>query len=179
MRLKSDALPTALSIPFSVEERRIWQERLSSMAILRHLGVELNLEDEHVVRLTLKQRTPAHIGGLGAEAINGAMIAGMMDCAMSVAGILHFRGRTCGTMQLSIQFMKPVRSLHSVIECHAVRKSPNVVFLESHLLDHDGRSNVLATGIVGISILTKQRSSKDEDGRSNWLAPIGIEKIDS
>jgi acyl-coenzyme A thioesterase PaaI-like protein len=143
------------------------------MEILRLLGLDLSLEDEHVVRLTLKQHTSAHGGGLGTEALNGAIIAGMMDCAMSVAGILHFRGRTCGTVQLSIQFMKPVRSTHPVVECHAVRRSPSVVFLEACLLGEDGRCSALATGVVGVAKLSKQKSG--EDGRSNWLAPLGNE----
>jgi acyl-coenzyme A thioesterase PaaI-like protein len=174
MRLSPILASGALSIPLAAADRLLWQTRLGSMAILRLLGVELSLEDEHVVRLTLKQHTSAHVGGLGTEALNGAIIAGMMDCAMSVAGILHFRGRTCGTVQLSIQFMKPVRATHPVVVCHAVRKSPSVVFLEARLLGEDGRCSALATGVVGVARLSKQKSG--EDGRSNWLAPLGREE---
>nr|WP_245170289.1 MULTISPECIES: PaaI family thioesterase [unclassified Burkholderia] len=154
----------------TLDERRIWRDRLSKMAILEHLGAELDLDDEHAVRLALVRRTRAHDGGLGTAALNGAMIAGMIDCAMSVAGILHFRGRTCGTMHLSIQFMKAVRDPRPVIECRAVRRTPSLVFVEACLVGRHGRYDVLATGIVGAA----QNALSDGGESTNWLAPVGM-----
>lgn len=162
-----------LAIPMPAARRAEWQARLSQMAIIDHLGVRLDLTDHQVVRLVLERRTPAHAGGLGTERLNGAMIAGMMDCAMSIAGILHFRGRTCGTVQLSIQFMKPVRCEAPVIECHAVRRASGVVFLEAKLLEANRRCAVLATGMVGVTRVAAQDAGGD--GRDNWHAPAGIE----
>lgn len=164
--------PHSLRIPVTGEDRELWQARLNNMAILRHLGASLCLHDDHVVRLTLEHRTSAHYGGLGTSALNGAMIAGMIDCAMSVAGILHFRGRTCGTVQLSIQFMKPVRSPCPIIECYAIRKASNMLFLNAQLLEEDNKCSVLASGIVGASRLKMKGSGGD--GRSNWFMPAGM-----
>jgi uncharacterized protein (TIGR00369 family) len=166
--------PGKASIPMSAAERQGWQVRLSQMAILDHLGVRLDLEDDHRVRLVLKSRTRAHAGGLGTDALNGAMIAGMIDCAMSVAGILHFRGRTCGTVQMSIQFMKPVRGEHPAVECHAVRRASNVVFLEARIFDANGRCSVMATGMVGV---TRVAIAAGGDGRANWHAPAGVDSV--
>ncbi|MEX3935295.1 PaaI family thioesterase [Paraburkholderia phymatum] len=146
--------------------------RLSQMAILNHLGVRIDLADDHAVRLVLERITPAHAGGLGTERLNGAMIAGMMDCAMSIAGILHFRGRTCGTVQLSIQFMKPVRCKTPVVECQAVRRATGVIFLEARLLEANGRCAVMATGIVGVTRVGAEDAAGD--GRENWRAPAGV-----
>ncbi|MGN6667585.1 MAG: PaaI family thioesterase [Trinickia sp.] len=160
----------ALAIPLSLKERRLWCAHLSKMAILDHLGVRLDLDDEHAVRLTLVHRTPAHDGGLGSHALNGAMISGMIDCAMSIAGILHFRGRTCGTMHLSIQFMKAVREPHPVVECRAIRRAPSVVFVEARLLGRNRRCDVLATGMVG----TTQSARDAGADAANWLAPAGM-----
>ncbi|CAM2171593.1 PaaI family thioesterase [Paraburkholderia sacchari] len=161
-----------LALPMSAAQRAQWQARLSQMAILDHLGVRLDLTDDFAVRLVLERRTPAHAGGLGTERLNGAMIAGMMDCAMSIAGILHFRGRTCGTVQLSIQFMKPVRCMAPVVECHAVRRASGVVFLEAKLLEANHRCAVMATGIVGVTRVAGQDARGD--GRENWHAPAGV-----
>ncbi|NRR30619.1 PaaI family thioesterase [Oxalobacteraceae bacterium] len=162
----------ALRLPVKAAERPDWQRRLGAMAILEHLGVELDLSDEHAVRLRLTRRGPAHQGGLGTAALNGAIIAGMMDCAMSVAGILHFKGRTCGTVQLSIQFMKPVRMAEPVLECYAVRKAPGMVFLEAHLLDAGGRSSASASGVVAVASLRNGSAASAQD--ANWLAPAGL-----
>lgn len=144
---RRDTIP----IPCSAQERSAWAIHLSRMAILRHLGVVLDLGDEYVVRLRLAQRTPAHDGGVGTAALNGAMIAGMLDCAMSVAGILHFRGRGCGTSNLNIQFIKPVRERHPVVECVGIRRSSSLLFVEARLLGPGGRCDVMATGAVGVT----------------------------
>ena len=165
----------ALAIPMSAAQRWDWQARLSRMAILDHLGVRIDLADDHAVRLVLEHRTPAHEGGLGTERLNGAMIAGMMDCAMSIAGILHFRGRTCGTVQLSIQFMKPVRCKAPLVECRAVRRASGVVFLEARLLEADQRCAVMATGMVGVTRV----AGRDSDGRENWRMPAGVASVAS
>lgn len=163
---------TYLRLPMHAAVRHDWEQRLGSMAILRHLGTVLDLSDDHAVRLHLRQAGLSHQGGLGTEALNGAIIAGMMDCAMSVAGILHFKGRTCGTVQLSIQFMKPVRAPAPTVECYAVRKSPGMVFLEAHLLDAAGRSSVTASGVVGLASLRNGTDAGAQD--ANWLAPDGL-----
>ncbi|QCP55152.1 PaaI family thioesterase [Trinickia violacea] len=157
----------------SAAQRADWQARLSQMAILNHLGVRLDLVDDQAVRLVLERRTPAHEGGLGTERLNGAMIAGMMDCAMSIAGILHFRGRTCGTVQLSIQFMKPVRCKMPVVECRAMRRASGVVFLEAQLLEENRRCAVMATGMVGVTRIAAHDGGGD--GRENWHAPVGVD----
>ncbi|WP_143189287.1 hotdog domain-containing protein [Paraburkholderia lycopersici] len=93
------------------------------------------------------------------------MIAGMMDCAMSIAGILHFRGRTCGTVQLSLHFMKPVRCKAQMVECHAVRRASGVVFLEARLLESDQRCAVMATGMVGVTRVAGQ-------GARGWVREL-------
>ena len=173
--IKNDSRPSAqdaLRLPINAEGRTSWQRRLGGMAILAHLGAELDLRDDYAVHLRLKHCGAAQQGGLGTEALNGAIIAGMMDCAMSVAGILHFKGRTCGTVQISIQFMKPVRSPEPVVACYAVRKSPGMVFLEARLLDAAGRSSAMASGIVGLASLRNGSESGEQD--ANWLEPAGL-----
>jgi acyl-coenzyme A thioesterase PaaI-like protein len=160
-----------LRIPASREERQEWERRLCEMPVMKHLGAELDLQDPYIVRLHLRHPSDAHYGGLGTKALNGAMIAGMMDCAMSVAGILHFRGRTCGTLHMSVDFMKPVRSRYPTVECRAVRKSPNVIFLEAQLIECGKRSSVSASGIVGVSGLKQSQNTDAEN--ANWLMPFG------
>jgi len=171
MSINPDLHQGKLPIPFSQQERQDWQDHLSKMAILDHLGVKVDLSDKHVVRLRLANRKCAHAGGLGTEALNGAIIAGMVDCAMSIVGILHFRGRACGTVQFSIQFMKSVRDQHPLIECWAIRRSPSLLFVEACILGRNQRSEIVATGMVAVS----NSSSASHPSETRWLAPAGIE----
>lgn len=173
MSSSNDQGQAGLRIPFDQAGRDLWQQRLGQMAILHHLGTELDLSHESLVRLHLKHPGIQHQGGLGTEALNGAIIAGMMDCAISVAGIVHFRGKTCGTVQMSIQFMKPVRSMTCSVECYAVRKSPNLVFLEARLIERGNRCSVMATGVVGLAKLGPSEAETPAQQHHNWLAPSG------
>ncbi|QMI49060.1 PaaI family thioesterase [Burkholderia sp. MBR-1] len=163
---RADWAAGALDIPGPADARAQWQACLGAMPIIDHLGAALDLSDRRIVRLALVTRTPAHEGGLGTDALNGAIIAGLIDCAMSVTGILHMRGRTCGTVQMSIQFMKPVRTASPVVECVAMRRSSSVVFVEAQLIEGRGRCSVLATGVVAAATLALRASGRD--GRSNW-----------
>ena len=167
----------AIGIPLSAERRGEWQDRLSKMAILEHLGVRLDLSGDDAVRLVLERCTPAHAGGLGTERLNGAMIAGMIDCAMSIAGILQFGGRTSGTMQLSIQFMKPVKCKQVTVECRVVRRTSTVAFVEARLVEADGRCAVMATGMVGVARVASRQGSGD--GTQNWASPLGMSRTAS
>lgn len=160
-----------LPIPLSIQGRQDWQEHLSKMAIIDHLGAEVDLSDKYVVRLRLANRKGAHAGGLGTEALNGAIISGMIDCAMSIVGILHFRGRACGTVQFSIQFMKSVRDPHPFIECWAIRRSHSLLFVEACILGRNQRSEVVATGMVAVSNSSPARQPSE----TRWLAPAGME----
>lgn len=163
-----------LRLPVTTEERAQWQRRLNMMPVLLHMGAELNLSDPIVVRLTLTQQLEAHAGGLGATALNGAVIAGMMDCGISTVGILQFRGRTCGTVHLSIDFMKPVRTAHPVLECCVVRRTDALVFVEARLLGSDGSMNARANGIVSLARLTGQQAKNGQHENWNLLQSGGF-----
>lgn len=164
-----------LLLPVTAEERSRWQRRLNGMAVLRHMGAELDLSLPTVVRLTLGQQLEAHAGGLGTTALNGAVIAGMIDCGIATAGILQFRGRTCGTVHLSMDFMKPVRAAHPTLECCVVRRTEALAFVEAWIAGPDGRSHVRASGIVSLARLSGSRTAaEDQSEHWNWLATEAV-----
>ena len=85
---------------------------------MQHLGATLDLSLPGLVRATIDPLQPFHRGGLGTDAVNGAVIAGMFDLVIGLAGYLHTRGRRAGVAQLSIQFLRPVEGdrLHVGVE---------------------------------------------------------------
>ena len=156
----------ALRLPVSAEARVRWQRQLNAMPVLTHMGAELDLSDPAVVRLALLRSNESHRGGLGTTALNGAVIAGMVDCGIATAGILQFRGRTCGTVHLSIDFMKPVRIPNPVLECRVLRRTDSLAFVEALLCGPGGVVYAQASGIVSLARLTRQ--VEPVIGHENW-----------
>ena len=161
-----------LRIPLDAAQRALWQARLNTLAVLTHLGAELDLSGDEAVRIRLVRSLPAHSGGLGGDAINGATLAAMVDCAVATTGVLLFRGRTCGTLQLSIDFMKPVRTALPELECRVVRRTSTLAFVEARLFGHRGALHLKASGIVCVA---KASAGDGESWKSRFLAGAAAE----
>lgn len=138
-------------LPLSADQRAHWQARLNAMDVLTHLGAQVDVSDEYTVRVRLVRSLPAHSGGLGGDAINGATLAALADCGIATAGLLLFRGRTCGTLQLSIDYMKAVRTALPELECRILRRTRTLAFVEARLVGHQGALHFKASGIVSVA----------------------------
>ena len=87
----------AMTIPMEPEQRSQWAAKFNRFAAMRHFGATLDLSDDQLVRVVLPKVEEHHRGGLGTSAVNGAVIAGMFDCALGVAGVMQFPGQRTGT----------------------------------------------------------------------------------
>jgi acyl-coenzyme A thioesterase PaaI-like protein len=157
----------AIRLPLDAQQRAVWQARLNTLAVLTHLGAELDLSDDDAVRIRLVRALPAHSGGLGGDAVNGATLAALVDCAVATTGVLLFRGRTCGTLQLSIDFMKPVRTALPEIECRVLRRTSTLGFVEARLPGPRGALHLKASGIVSVA---KASAGDGESWKSRFAA---------
>jgi acyl-coenzyme A thioesterase PaaI-like protein len=91
------------------ETQRLEFEKLwNSHAGMRHMGARVDLSTPEEVRCVVDPIRPEHRGGLGTEAVNGAVISGVFDLVIGLSGYVHTRGRRAGVAQLSIQFLRPV-----------------------------------------------------------------------
>lgn len=141
----------AMRLPLDAQQRACWERRLNGLDVLTHLGAALDLSDPAIVRGRFVKSLPSHAGGLGTRAINGAAIAALVDCGIAATGILLFRGRTCGTLHLSIDFMKPVRFPDPVLDCRIARRTDTLAFVDARLRDDRGQVFVQASGIVALA----------------------------
>lgn len=143
----------AMAIPLDHDDRLLWQNNFNGWPVMRHLGTHLDLTHSRMARLTLDHLQPFHLGGAGnastggGQAINGAILAGMFDAALGVAGVLQLLGRRAATVDLSIKMFRPLMgSAHAF--GWAVRRGGSVVFTEAILLNEHGVRCAQATGIV-------------------------------
>jgi acyl-coenzyme A thioesterase PaaI-like protein len=118
---------------------------------MRHMGAELDLSRSGVVRAVVDPIQPEHRGGLGTEAVNGAVIAGIFDLVIGLCGYLQTTGRRAGVAQLSIQFLRPVNGSRFEVVGHPVRAGSTLVFSTSELIDERGIVCARCDGIVAVS----------------------------
>ena len=119
------------------------------------MGARADLTDSEVVRVVIDPVQPAHRGGLGTDAVNGAVIAGLFDVAIGIVGHFQTIGQRAGTAHLGIQYLRPLVGNRVVVEARLVKAGANLVFATAEALDADGTVCARAEGIVAVSGIGK------------------------
>lgn len=140
----------ALAIPMADNLRESWARSFNDLAAMKHFGASLDLEDSHLVHVALPKLEDHHRGGLLTNAVNGAVIAGLFDCALGVAGVMQFPGKRTGTVELSIKLLRAVVGNTLDFYAVAIKASDSIAFAESELFC-GGRVCAMATGIVAVA----------------------------
>jgi acyl-coenzyme A thioesterase PaaI-like protein len=150
----------AQPIPLADAQRRQLAARMNGLASMRLIGARIDLEDPQVVRLGRAEVAEHHLGGLGTRAVNGAVIAGLFDAALGMAGTLQFGGQRAGTVELSIKLLRPAFEAPLEVLAIALKHSPQLAFTEAELYA-EGRLCAVASGIVAVA-------SSPQQGESFW-----------
>ncbi|MGB5209622.1 MAG: PaaI family thioesterase [Gammaproteobacteria bacterium] len=136
-----------LDIPMDQAARTRWQDNFNQIPAMGYMGCRLDLSHPRVVRVYLPEVLPHHQGGMGTEAVNGAVIAGLCDCALGVAGVIQFPGERAGTVELAVKFMRPTLGQSITAYSVALKRGASVAFAEIELYSA-GRLCSIATGMV-------------------------------
>jgi acyl-coenzyme A thioesterase PaaI-like protein len=133
------------------EEMRAFQAEWNEHPGMRHMGARLDLSSPGIVRAVVDPIEPQHRGGLGTEAVNGAVIAGIFDLVIGLCGYLQTAGRRAGVAQLSIQFLRPVLGERFEVHGHTTRTGKTLVFSFAELVDESGTVCARCDGIVAVA----------------------------
>ncbi len=153
-----------LPIPLDEARRRRWQDEFNAHQGMQYIGCRLDLADPRVVRVHLPEIQPHHLGGLGTDAVNGAVLAGFFDIALGVAGVLQFPGQRAGTVDLSIKFMRPTLGNSVTAYAVALKRSENITFVESELYSGN-RLCAIASGMVSTTEMESKRVDESREDR--------------
>ncbi|HEY7377564.1 MAG TPA: PaaI family thioesterase [Steroidobacteraceae bacterium] len=140
----------AQAIPLAEPARLEWARQFNRLPGVTHFGLTIDLTDSLLVRVTLPAIDEHHVGGLRSRAVNGAVLAGLFDCALGVAGTLQFDQRRAGTCELSMQFMRAVLDAPLEVFGACIKRTDNLAFAESALYSN-GKLCAIATGIVAVA----------------------------
>ncbi|MEM1082230.1 MAG: PaaI family thioesterase [Pseudomonadota bacterium] len=136
-----------LSFPLDQGAVALFETRFNQIPAMQHMGARLDLASGPRVCVHLAEVLAHHRGGMGTEAVNGAVLSGMADCALGVAGVLQFGAERAGTVEMSIKFVRAAVGNAVTVHAVALKRSASVVFAEAELYC-EGHLCALATGMV-------------------------------
>ncbi len=136
-----------LAFPMDDATVALFEKRFNDIPAMRHMGARLDLSTPPRVCVHLVEVQAHHRGGMGTEAVNGAVLSGLADCALGVAGVLQFHAERAGTVEMSIKFLRATLGQSVTAHAVALKRSDSVVFAEAELYS-GGRLCALASGMV-------------------------------
>jgi uncharacterized protein (TIGR00369 family) len=137
----------ALAMPLDADQRSAFQQRFNQLPAMHHMGCQLDLGLDAVVQVHLPRVEPHHCGGMGTSAVNGAVLSGLADCAIGVAGVMQMEAQRSGTIDMNIKFLRAAHGDQVHALAIALKRSSSVVFAEAEIYC-GGRLCAIANGLV-------------------------------
>ncbi len=121
---------------------------------LRQMHIRVDLAKERCPRVYVDQVMDIHMGGIGTDAVNGAVIALLADLAVGLLGIYHYADGLTATSNLTINYVKPLLATQVVVEAIETEVIGKRIFGIAKIMNEKGETCSYASGILvkGISL---------------------------
>lgn len=153
-------------------------ESLSALAAMwnasppmQHFGAKLEFTRVDRVRAVIDPVTRVHRGGLGTDAVNGVVLAGLFDLVIGTVGWLTRPDTRSATVNLSMSFFRPTRGDRIVAEARLIRSGLNLVFVAAEIFDAEGRVTARCDGTCAIALGKSDSQEIYERMRGGGVAP--------
>src|SRR6266508_5403434 len=118
---------------------------------MQRLGARLDFQRVDRVRVVLDPVEPYHRGGMGTDAVNGAVLAGLFDLAIGTVGWLTRPDTRSATVSLAMMFFRPTRGDRVTVEARLLRAGMNLTFAAAEILDGRGEITARCDGTVAVA----------------------------
>jgi uncharacterized protein (TIGR00369 family) len=119
---------------------------------IQRLGARLEFGRVDRVRVVLEPVHSYHRGGMGTDAVNGIVLAGLFDLAIGTVGWLTRPDGRSGTVSLSMTFLRPTRGERVVAEARLLRAGTNLTFAAAEIFDGAGVVTARCDGTVAVAL---------------------------
>jgi len=141
-----------ITFPQTIEEWQKFEDILNNSLQFKHVGVKIDLSDPQHPVVFLPEVRPEHLGGLGTEAVNGAVTAFLCDIAIGFTGTIQLKScKRKGTAELNIRYLHPLVSKSIRVVGSVERAAKGLVFTSAKVIDDHERVCAIAQGIVACS----------------------------
>jgi len=134
-----------------------WKEMenfFNSSIQLKHSGIRIDLTDVNKPLVIIDTVEEYHKGGIGTEAVNGAVIAMLVDLAIGLLGITHYSEGMTGTSNLNINYVKPLLAKKVIVRAEQTVVVNKRIFGIVKVMNENEEVCAYATGALakGIAI---------------------------
>ena len=140
------------------------------LAALRESGAGASL----VIALAFAVIDPVqavHRGGMGTEAVNGVVLAGLFDLVIGTVGWLTRPDTRSATVNLAMSFFRPTHGDRISAEARLVRGGMNLIFASAEIFDGEGKVSARCDGTCAISLGKADSQELYERMRGGGVAP--------
>jgi len=148
---------TETAEPFSpvyatVESLRVLAAQWNDSEPMRRLGARLEFDRVDRVRAVIDPVMPYHRGGMGTDAVNGAVLAGLFDLVIGTVGWLTRPDTRSATVTLAMTFLRPTRGDRISAEGRLLRGGTNLIFASAEILGGDGEPTARCDGTCAVAM---------------------------
>src|SRR6266849_501866 len=119
---------------------------------MRQVGVRLAFTRLDRVRAVIDPVMPYHRGGMGADAVTGAVLAGLFDLAIGTVGWLTRPETRSATVSLAMIFLRPTRGDRIAVEGRLLRGGMNLIFAAAEIFDGENQVTARCDGTCAVAM---------------------------
>ena len=119
---------------------------------MRQIGVRLDFTRLDRVRAVIDPVQPFHRGGMGTDAVNGAVLAGLFDLAIGTVGWLTRPETRSATVSLAMTFLRPTRGDRIAVEARLIRGGMNLIFAAAEIFDGENQVTARCDGTCAVAM---------------------------
>ena len=119
---------------------------------MRQLGARLEFDRVDRVRAVVDPVMPYHRGGMGTDAVNGAVLAGLFDLVIGTVGWLTRPDTRSATVTLAMTFLRPTRGDRISAEGRLLRGGTNLIFASAEIFDGEGEATARCDGTCAVAM---------------------------
>jgi uncharacterized protein (TIGR00369 family) len=138
------------TVSLTKEERIKIENNWNNHITVKSLGVKIDLSNDDFIKIVLDNPKPVHRGGIGTDAINGGILSALFDLSVGLIAIVNSENHRVATIQLNINFLKPVKGNFLVVQARLIKKGKNLIFGRAEIFDEKGDLCAYCDGISGL-----------------------------
>jgi acyl-coenzyme A thioesterase PaaI-like protein len=165
-----------VSTPFSasyatLEALRTLAEAWNAGPPMKHFGARLEFTRVDRVRAVIDPVQPFHRGGLGTEAVNGVVLAGLFDLVIGTVGWLSRPEGPTATINLAMTFFRPTMGNRVVAEAWLIRAGMSLIFAAAEIRGESGEVSARCDGTCAVAPAKMDNRELYERMRAGTIAP--------
>ena len=129
------------------------EDFFNASAQLKKMNIRIDLSNLASPLVSIDEVLEIHQGGIGTEAVNGAVIALLIDLAIGLLGVKYYSEGMTATSNLNINYIKPLLAKKVMVQAEQTQVIGNRIFGIARVMDENGEVCTYATGTVAKGII--------------------------